>query len=72
MYKISSNMLPETMTKLYSKNKNHHTHDSGVCRISQGGGAQLKNFWDFGYTYMPRSCEPLLGGFGGMPPQENF
>ena len=26
MYKISSNILPETMTKLYSKNKNHHTH----------------------------------------------
>ena len=50
----------------------------GVCRISQGGGAQLKNFWDFGYTCREatcreqRSCEPLLGGFGGMPPQDNF
>ena len=38
------------------------------------GGAQLKNFWDFGYTCREaacreqRSCEPLLGVFGGMPP----
>ena len=42
----------------------------GVCRISQGGGPTLKflRFW----IYMPRSCEPLLGGFGGMLPQEFF
>ena len=43
-----------------------------------GGGAQLLNFCDFGYTCREaacreqRSCEPLLGGFGGMPPQEIF
>ena len=35
-----------------------------------GGGATLK-FLGF-FIYMPRSCEPLLGGFGGMPPLENF
>ena len=37
----------------------------GVCRISQGGGPTLKflGFW----IYML-----LLGGFGGMLPQENF
>ena len=36
----------------------------------RGGGPTLKflGFW----IYMTRSCEPLLGGFGGMPPQENF
>ena len=35
----------------------------------RGGGPTLKFlvFW----IYM-RICEPLLGGFGGMPPQENF
>ena len=37
------------------------------------GGAQLKFFWDFRYTCREaacreqRSCEPLLGGFGGIP-----
>ena len=33
-----------------------------------GGGPTLKflGFW----IYMPRSCEPLLGGFGGMPPKK--
>ena len=43
--------------------------------FSRGGGPTLKfmGFW----IYMPqacreqRSCEPLLGGFGGMLPQEN-
>ena len=50
----------------------------GRMQDFSGGGAQLKNFWDFGYTCREaacreqRSCEPLLGGFGGMPPQENF
>ena len=50
----------------------------GVCRISQGGGAQLQKIFEVGYTCRKaacreqRSCEPLLGGFGGMPPQENF
>ena len=51
----------------------------GVCRISRGGGGtQLEFFWDFGYTYREtvcreqRSCEPLLGGFGGMPPKIFF
>ena len=40
----------------------------GVCRISQGGGPTLKflGFW----IYMPRSCEHLLGGFGGMTPRK--
>ena len=39
-----------------------------------GGGL----FLDFRYTCREaacreqRSCEPLLGGFGGMPPQENL
>ena len=42
------------------------------------GGAQLSIFWDFGYTCREaacceqRSCEPLLGGFGGMPPKKIF
>ena len=42
------------------------------------GGAQLQKFWDFGYTCREaacreqRSCEPLLGGFGGMPPKKIF
>ena len=42
------------------------------------GGAQLSNFLDFRYTCREaasreqRSCELLLGGFGGMLPQENF
>ena len=42
------------------------------------GGAQLKIFFEVGYTCRKaacreqRSCEPLLGGFGGMLPQENF
>ena len=43
----------------------------------KGGGPTL-NFWDFVYTCREaacreqRSCELLLGGFEGMPPQENF
>ena len=50
----------------------------GRMQDFSGGGAQLKKIWDFGYTCREaacreqRSCEPLLGGFGGMPPQENF
>ena len=50
----------------------------GVCRISQGGGAQLKKFWEFGSTCRfaacreQQSCEPLLGEFGGMPPPRKF
>ena len=37
------------------------------------GGGQLENFWDFGYTCREqRSCELLLGGFGGMPPKNFF
>ena len=41
----------------------------GVCRISQGGGGPTLKFLGF-WIYMPRrkqrSCEPLLGGFGGI------
>ena len=43
-----------------------------------GGGAQLKFFWEFGYTCRKaacreqRSCEPLLRGFGDMPPKKIF
>ena len=43
MYKISCDMLPETMAKLYSKNKDHHTHDTrgkNLLRIPAG----TKNF----------------------------
>ena len=42
------------------------------------GGAQLKKILEVGYTCRKaacreqRSCEPLLGGFGGMLPHENF
>ena len=42
-----------------------------------GGGANF-NFCDFGYTCREaacceqRSCEPLLGGFGGMPPHKKI
>ena len=42
------------------------------------GGAQLYNFWEFGYTCREaacreqRSCEPLLGGFGACPPKKIF
>ena len=42
------------------------------------GGAQLQIFLEVGYTCPKaacreqRSCEPLLVGFGGMLPQENF
>ena len=55
------------------------------CLIYQGrmqdfswGGAQLKKILEVRYTCRKaacreqRSCEPLLGGFGGMLPQENF
>ena len=28
MYKISCDMFPEKMAKLYSKNKDYHTHDT--------------------------------------------
>ena len=44
--------------------------------FSRGGGPTLK-FLGFVYTGRfaacreQRSCEPLLGGFGGMHPQEN-
>ena len=53
-------------------------HTSGAYAGFLRGGAQLKNFREFGYTCRKaacreqRSCEPLLRGFGGMPPQENF
>ena len=52
----------------------------GVCRISQGGGGPTLKFLGF-WIYMQsreaacreqRSCEPLLRGFGGMPPQIFF
>ena len=43
----------------------------GVCRISQGGGGPTLKFLGL-CIYMPRSCEPLLGGFGGMPPKKIF
>ena len=33
-----------------------------------GGGATLKS-WEY-LVYLPRCCEPLLEGFGGMLPQE--
>ena len=39
MYKISCDMLPETMAKLYSKNKHHHAHDTrgkNLLRIPAG------------------------------------
>ena len=47
--------------------------------FSKGGGPTL-NFWDFGYRSTcreaacreQRSSEPLLGGFGGMPPKKMF
>ena len=48
----------------------------GVCRISQGGPTLKK--LGFGYTCREaacreqRSCEPLLGGFWGMPPPKNI
>ena len=47
---------------------NNHINHRGVCRISQGDGAQLKNFLDLG-----SACrKPLLWGFAGMHPQEDF
>ena len=39
MYKISCDMFPETMAKLFSKNKDHHTHDTrgkNLLRIPAG------------------------------------
>ena len=50
----------------------------GRMQDFSGGGAQLLNFLDFGYTCREaacreqRSCEPLLGGFGGMPPPKKI
>ena len=38
----------------------------GVPRIWQGGG---KNFF---FQIWKFACRKLLGGFGGMPPRENF
>ena len=40
-----------------------------LCRISQGGGG---NFQIFGISGIHACRELLLGGFGGMHPQENF
>ena len=50
----------------------------GVCRISQRGGGPTQNFLEVGYTCRKascreqQSCEPLLGGFGGMPPPKKI
>ena len=57
---------------------NSISYTQGRMQDFSGGGAQLKIFWDFGYTCREaacreqRSCEPLLGGFGGMPPKKIF
>ena len=43
MFKITCDMLPETMAKLYSKNKDYHAHDTrgkNLLRIPAG----TKNF----------------------------
>ena len=43
MFKITCDMLPETMAKLYSKNKDYHAHDTrgkNLLRIPVG----TKNF----------------------------
>ena len=59
-------------------NSQYNLHVSWAYAGFLRGGAQLKNFWDFGYTCREaacreqRSCELLLGGFGGMPPKKIF
>ena len=58
--------------------RNVHNIITGAYAGFLKGGAQLENFWDFGYTCREAacreqpSCESLLGGFGGMLPQEIF
>ena len=53
------------------------TYTGAYAGFLREGGPTLK-FLGFGYTCREavcreqRSCEPLLGGFGGMLPQENF
>ena len=53
-------------------------YSQGRMQDFSGGGGPTLNFFDFVYTCREaacreqRSCEPLLGGFGGMLPQENF
>ena len=45
--------------------------------FSSGGGGPTLKFWGL-YTWREaacreqRSCEPLLGGFGGIPPKKIF
>ena len=50
----------------------------GHMQDFSGGGAQLENFRDLGYTCRfaacreQQSCEPLLGGLGACPPKKIF
>ena len=54
-----------------------YTHTHAYLQIHQG---RMQDFsgGDFGYTCRfaacreQRSCEPLIGGFGGMPPPQEF
>ena len=65
-----------TLLRHKSGQINFTLHKAGAyAGFLRGGGPTLKFlvFW----RYMPRSGEqrsgePLLGGFGGMLPQENF
>ena len=63
----------EDTIRFYSIRSKHCDTPRGVCRISQGGGAQLKNFWDFGYTCrFAAKLRSFARGVWGHAPSRNF
>ena len=81
MFKYSRNTLPEVIRELFITNDTFHPHNTRnknkLRSIMSNREYMYKNFSFIG-VYIgaacreQRSCEPLLGGFGGMLPQEFF